>query len=204
MRDSQQRQPILFSGAVLAGGWSRRMGEDKALLKWGGEFLIERQLRCLRECGARECIVSGREAVDYSFLNARVVHDEKPDLGPLAGVAAVLKAASFPLVLLLAVDMPQMSVSMLRKILAACEDRRGCVPLHDKRFEPLAAVYPKSALSLAEHSVAEGRLSMQAFVKEAIGANVVSRLQVQASEEIYFTNCNEPGDWEIARSISDI
>src|SRR5271170_4362015 len=90
-----------FSAAVFAGGASTRMGTDKAFLRLGRELLIERQLRCLRESGAAEVLISGRMGVDYSRFGLTVVHDERPDSGPIAGLAAILKAATFERILVL-------------------------------------------------------------------------------------------------------
>jgi molybdopterin-guanine dinucleotide biosynthesis protein A len=189
-----------FSGVVLAGGRSTRMGVDKALLRVGEESLLERQLGCLRAAGAGEVLISGRRDTDYSGLGARVVYDAQPDSGPLAGVAAALAASSCPVVLVLAIDMPAMVPAMLRKIVSRCTEGLGCVPKYDQapgrpRFEPLAAVYPRAASLLAEHQLAEARWSMHAFVQAAIGEGLVRALPLEEMEFGYFANWNEPSDW---------
>ena len=50
--------PAGFSGVVLAGGKSSRMGRDKATLFVAGETLLARQLRLLAEAGGAELLVS--------------------------------------------------------------------------------------------------------------------------------------------------
>jgi len=192
--------PLRFSACVLAGGRSTRMGTDKSFLRVGGELLIERQLRCLREAGAVELLISGRSGVDYSGLGADVVYDQRPDSGPLAGVAAVLKASSCSMMLVLAVDMPSMLPVMLNKILSKCSDNLGCVPVDDHGFQPLAAAYPKSAHSLAEECLKNRELSVQAFVKQALAEGLVHSLKIEPSERIYFANWNQPSDWTIGAS----
>jgi molybdopterin-guanine dinucleotide biosynthesis protein A len=184
-----------FSAAVLAGGRSTRMGADKAFLRIGDEPLIERQLRCLREAGADELLVSGRVGVDYSCFRGKLVYDEHPDAGPLAGIAAVLKAASFPLVLVLAVDMPAMTPEMLMRIVSRCEECSGCVPAQPQRFQPLAAAYPTTLIEPAEHLLKEGRYSMQGFVAAAVQRGLVKQLPLDPSEQPCFFNWNEPSDW---------
>lgn len=184
-----------FSGAVFAGGASTRMGTDKAFLRLGDELLIERQLRCLREAGASQLLISGRAGVDYSRFGLTVVHDERPDSGPLAGLASVLKTAVFEKTLVLAVDMPAMTSAMLNKIALLCEDNMGCVPVDDRGFEPLVAAYSRQQLPLAEELLAKGRYSMQEFVKEAVSRGLTRTLQLQPEEQPNFINCNEPSDW---------
>jgi molybdopterin-guanine dinucleotide biosynthesis protein A len=184
-----------FTGAVLAGGNSTRMGTDKAFLRVGNELLLERQLRLLREAGATELLISGRTNVDYSGFDCRVVYDEEPEAGPLAGIAAVLQAASPALVMVLAVDLPAMTATMLHKILSYCEADTGCVPFHEDGFEPLAAAYPKAALPLAARLLATRSLSMQTFVRGAVAEGLLRQLPVHPSERVYFGNWNRPGDW---------
>lgn len=71
------------------------MGTDKAFLLIGNGVLIERQLDCLRESGVAELLISERPEVDYSRFAVKVVYDDQPDAGPLAGVAAVRHFTSF-------------------------------------------------------------------------------------------------------------
>jgi molybdopterin-guanine dinucleotide biosynthesis protein A len=184
-----------FSAAVLAGGRSTRMGVDKAFLRVGGELLLDRQLRIAREAGAAELLISGRREVDYSGFNAGVIHDRQPDAGPLAGIASILEVASHPIVLVLAVDMPEMTASILRNLIANCHENSGCVPFDQDGFQPLAAVYPHTALLLALQELRAGNLSMQAFVQKAIDKNMVRPLKITPSEQIHFVNWNQPEDW---------
>ena len=184
-----------FSAAVFAGGASTRMGTDKAFLRLGNELLIERQLRCLHEAGAAEVLISGRAGVDYSRFSLNVVHDEPPNSGPLAGLIAVLKAATFKKTLILAVDMPAMTPAMLKKIVSLSEEDIGCVPFDGRGFEPLTAAYSKLLLPLAEEMLTAGRYSMQEFVTEAVERSLVQALELEPAEQLSFINCNNPSEW---------
>jgi len=185
-----------FTAAVLAGGRSIRMGTDKSLLRVGDELLIERQLRCLRECDPAELLVSGRMGIDHASLGVKVLYDEQPGAGPLSGLAAVLKAAACELVLVLAVDMPAMNSAMLRKILSHSKEDCGCVPVDDDGSQPLAATYPKTALALVDQQLAQQEYSMQAFVTQALAEHLVRPMRILPSEQSYFANWNYPSDWE--------
>ena len=171
------------------------MGTDKAFMRIGNNLLIERQLYCLRESGAAELLISGRAEVDYSRFGVRVVHDEQPHAGPLAGVDAALKASSSQLVLVLAVDMPRMTPEMIGKIISRCNEGVGCVPFDGHGFQPLGAAYPISLLPLAEHLLRLGRYSMQEFVRQAMSEGFIQPLELEPAEHIYFTNMNFPQEW---------
>ena len=171
------------------------MGRDKAFLPIGDGLLIERQLQCLRESGASELLISGRPEVSYSRFGAKVVHDRVRHGGPLAGVSAALKASSYPLVLVLAVDMPRMTSAMIGKIVSRCKLATGCVPFDLCGFQPLAAAYPVGLLPLAEHLIEEGRYSMQEFVMQAQTEGLIQPLELEPAEYTYFTNMNLPSEW---------
>ena len=193
--DGNRKNGVSFSAVVLAGGRSLRMGRDKAFLRVGNELLIERQLRCLRETGARELLISGRAGIDYSCFGATVVRDRQPGAGPLTGVVAALNASSSETVLVLAVDIPAMTSRMLLKIISLSQGGLGCVPLDEKGFQPLVAVYPRAALPLAEQYLRNGQYSMQGFVEAAIAKDLIRPLEIQPSERVCFTNWNQPSDW---------
>src|SRR5689334_16745960 len=97
-----------FSAVILAGGQSRRMGSDKAWLKFDGKTLLERQVELAQKVGASEILISGRSNSDYSRFGLQVLHDRIPESGPLGGIERALDAASQPLLLVLAVDMAKM------------------------------------------------------------------------------------------------
>lgn len=185
-----------FTAVVLAGGRSSRMGSDKAFLQIGGETLLARQLRLVREAGSQDLLISGCRGADYSSFDARVVYDQESDAGPLAGIVAALTAASFPLVLVLAVDMPAMTLSMLNRILSQCGENMGCVPADEIASQPLAAVYPKSALRLALRRLANHEYTAREFASEAASEGLIKPLKLRPAEISYFTNWNAPSDWK--------
>ena len=64
----------------------------------------------VRELGVKELFISGRTGEDYSGLGCSVLLDRQPGFGRLAGIESAMEACSFFLVLVLAVDLPHMSV----------------------------------------------------------------------------------------------
>ena len=133
-----------FSTVILAGGKSKRMGQDKAWLPVCGKPLITRQIALVRELGAAEIFISGRAGTDYSALDCPVLTDHFEDVGPLAGIERALKEISTPLLLVLAVDMPRMSAVQVQMLLSNCTENCGAIPRSQNGLEPLAAVYPRN------------------------------------------------------------
>ena len=156
---------ITFTAVLLAGGASRRMGTDKAMLMIEGESLWARQLRVLREARPEGVVVSARGRPGWCPAEMEVKLDGELSRGPLSGVAAALGGMRTSHLLVLAVDLPRMTGEHLRKICERARPGEGVVPVRDERFEPLCAVYPKEAAEFAADAVKGDDVSLRAFVR---------------------------------------
>jgi molybdopterin-guanine dinucleotide biosynthesis protein A len=186
-----------FTGVVLAGGRSTRMGRDKASLTIGGERLLDRQVRLLREIGAGRVLVSCANKPDGQAFPAgtHVLLDRLPDTGPLAGIEAALRTADGERVLVLAVDLPGLDADWLRRLWAQSSDRCGVVPVLDRRLEPLAAVYPGPARDEAVRRLDSGRLSVQELVRDGLCKGWMTPWEIPPADGARLVNWNRPGDW---------
>ncbi len=181
------------SGFVLAGGASRRMGSDKALLGVDDDTLLVRVARVV-EAAARSAIVvapPGR----YEDMGVPVLGDRWPGEGPLGGIVTALEFSRDPLNLIVAVDMPHLDVSTLRELLlAAGETGRTVIPVHEGgATEPLCAVYHRGDLPALRSFFAGGGRRVRDAIEQ------ISYASVPAAERV-FANVNTPEDWEAART----
>jgi molybdopterin-guanine dinucleotide biosynthesis protein A len=179
-----------FTAVLLAGGKSSRMGQDKAGLVIEGMLLWRRQLATLEATGASEILISGRAGGPYSESSFRIVEDAEPGLGPIGGVATAMAYAQYPLVLVLAIDLPRMTSAYLQALLS----RAPVVPRRADRFEPLAAIYSKSCLEVFQRRVARRHFSLQSAIHELIERGDMSAHDVPAAEASLFDNLNTPED----------
>src|SRR5580704_153873 len=101
--------PSSFTAALLAGGKSSRMGQDKAYLPvmWEGVSmpLWERQLAVLKSIAPESLIISGPRKPGYPE-SVTVLPDQWSEVGPLGGIATCLRGSGSALLLVLAIDMP--------------------------------------------------------------------------------------------------
>ena len=185
---------MTFSAVILAGGKSSRMGRDKAWLEVDGQPLLARQIRLVQELGAAELFISGRVGVDYSKFGCPVLSDDFPDAGPLAGLERALRIAATPLVLALAVDMPEMTAGTMRSILGCCGENTGAIPRIGGVIEPLAAVYPKSALALATDQLQKKSNAARTFAGLCVSNGLANFVELPACEAGHFANWNSPAD----------
>lgn len=98
------------TGFVLAGGESRRMGRDKALVEFAGRPLIEHAVGILREAGL-EARIAGTRADLGRY--APVISDAEPGRGPLGGICAALADCETDRAIFLPVDLPLLPISLI-------------------------------------------------------------------------------------------
>jgi molybdopterin-guanine dinucleotide biosynthesis protein A len=191
VRDPEPIANSNFAAVLLAGGRSSRMGRDKATLVIDGQPLWQRQLATLRALQPCELLISGRRDGPYAGAGIEIIEDAIPGLGPLAGIAAALRRADSPRVLVLAIDLPAMTADFLATLL---QNSRPTVPQSARYFEPLAAVFPKAALPIAEEFLCEKDRSMQRFVRRLVEVGLACARAIDADESVLFQNVNAPGD----------
>lgn len=182
------------SAVVLAGGKSSRMGRDKAWLEVAGRNLLERQIELARATGAAEVFISGRVGADYSEFGCAVLLDDFADAGPLAGIEKALARSHSARALVLAVDLPQLSPSFLRRLATIGPRTSGAIPRVNGRIEPLAAIYPREAWPLAVESLRSGKNSVAAFAERCVETGIAEFFDFPPNEAMLFANWNSPED----------
>lgn len=155
--------------AVLAGGRSRRMGRDKAMLPLAGERFLERVVRVLLPLGA-PMVVAGRERPEeWAIEDVRFLPDAGEGDGPLRGIATALRAVGGD-VLVVACDMPMLdaeTVAWLIGIADEAMENDGVAVLRGGRLEPLFSLYRHRLLTLIEERIAAGDLSLHGVIDAA-------------------------------------
>jgi molybdenum cofactor guanylyltransferase len=118
-----------FTGVVLAGGKSSRMGTDKADLVLKNKTLLQSACDLLKDAGAKNILVSRNVANSVKssryhspshYLSHQYVKDIYPNNGPLGGIYSTLLATECDL-LITAVDMPLLTSSLLSAIVQATQ-----------------------------------------------------------------------------------
>ena len=181
-----------ISGIVLAGGFSRRMGTDKAELKLGELTLLELQVRKLRQIGIADIMVSGcRKPVE----GTRAIEDIYPHKGPMSGIHACLKAAKTEACLVVSVDVPLFPAEWLEHLIQAHDDPVTML-CHGDEMEPLLAVYDTALASMAEELILSGDRS----VRSLFAGSKVKRLEYTGDPD-FLLNCNTPEDFEKAKTL---
>ncbi|TMW71809.1 molybdenum cofactor guanylyltransferase [Alteribacter natronophilus] len=197
------------SGIIVAGGQSRRMGQNKALMAIGGKPVIERIRNVLEQCCSTVLVVSN-DPDPYLFLGNTIIRDRFEGLGPLAGIHAGLSRQQSSLYVVSACDVPFLSrevVEMLVQEAVAHPDADAIIPSSGGRLHPLCAVYRSSAFPAIERALKEERLKLMDALGElqvlSPGEKAADRRGI--SREVWeqnFYNMNRPQEYEGAVRLS--
>ena len=179
------------SAAIMAGGKSKRMGQDKAWIELDGEPLIRRVANVLAQV-ADEVIVVANEP-KYATLGLRVVPDRFPDGGALGGIATGVSAATHDRVLVAACDMPFLSAEVWRVLLDHRYEADVVIPKIGGEFETLHALYTKACVAPMERALAAGKMRVISFFDEVRVQPIEEReLRIADPTLRSFTNVNTP------------
>ncbi len=184
-----------FTGAVLAGGASRRMGRDKALIELDGRPLAAIAAAALVEAGADGPVLGiGGAGPALRRLGLEPVVDDHPGEGPLGAVMTALARAHHEVVVILACDVPGAeagAVGLVLAALAAAAHADVAVPvLGDGRRQPLHAAWRRSALPSVEAAFDRGERAVHRML-EALAVVTVAGISPRAVADV-----DTPGDLE--------
>jgi molybdopterin-guanine dinucleotide biosynthesis protein A len=190
----------MLSIVVQAGGESRRMGQDKALMPFLGRPLITRVLERLSPL-ADEVLVTTNRPDSFRFLGVTLVPDLKPGRGALGGLHTAIASARFRLVAVVACDMPFASRELLafqRDVLEA-EGADVVIPpsAHGYGYEPLHAVYRRdNCLPPIEAALVADDLKLIAwFPQVKVRTLTQNELSRHDPDHLAFWNLNTPDEF---------
>lgn len=192
-----------ISAMVLAGGKSRRLGFDKALVTLDSEQnLMASAVATLKRVSSDVMVVGSddtRQGVD-----ARVVTDVFPGKGSLGGMYSGLLRAEYHHCLVVACDMPFVNVDLLAYMVSCPRDYDVLIPRIGDVLEPLHAIYSKDCLPYMRELLVRDHLKIIDFFDEVrvryLEADDIDRFD---PEHLSFFNVNTPEQLARAKRIAD-
>jgi molybdopterin-guanine dinucleotide biosynthesis protein A len=187
-------QPIIsIGGLVLAGGRSRRLGRDKALIEISGRSLLRRSVELL----ATVCVhvsVSGRDPSSFG-LDLDWFLDDIPGIGPMGGIVTALRLFKEPC-LAISCDLPLLDGATLRRLVDArrhkSDDAVMTTFLHPEvgYIQSLVAIYEPEALPFLLKAAEKGMHKLS----QAIPPDRRCHIPVSPAQSEVFFNLNYPAD----------
>ncbi len=179
----------LLAGAVLTGGASRRMGQDKAVLAVLGVPLAAHVASVVRSAGAEPVVAIGGDRARLAEIGLETVDDRWPGEGPLGGLLTALRWSPAPRLMAVACDLPWLDVTTIELLTGADSGDSDVVMAFTDRLEPLCAVWDveRSAPPL-QAAFDSGERS----IRRAIRGLPVRRVELVESGPL--RDVDEPGD----------
>lgn len=194
---------IDVAGVLLAGGKSRRMGEDKRYLVMGGQTLLERGLAVLRSMFQEVLVVIAQDSPPLD-LEVRVVRDLVPDCGSLGGVYTGLAQATTPYIFVAACDMPFLDPAVIAQFTSRRTSLDIVMAKLAGRLHPMHALYSKQCLSVVEQMIQVRQLKIQEMVsRPSLRTGYITEADLLTLDPSWrsFQNVNTPEDLDMARSL---
>jgi molybdopterin-guanine dinucleotide biosynthesis protein A len=195
----------VLSLVIQAGGESRRVGSDKALLPFLGQPLILRILSRLAWI-ADEVLVTANQPENYRFLGLTPIPDIVPGLGALGGLYTALSIASQPYVAVVACDMPFASPELFLYELSQMRElgMDVAIPRTAEGTEPFHAVYRAEAcLPHVRDAIEAGKRRADAwFAKVNIHFLPDEEMRLYDPDQLAFVNINTLDELKQAEEIA--
>lgn len=194
-----------FSVVIQAGGESRRMGRDKALVPFMGATLIEYILLQVRGMG-NEIVIISNKPDDYFQFGHKVYSDVIKGVGALSGLYTAIHYASNDYCLILGCDMPFVHPELVKNMVEIAEGWDAVIPRLGERnkFEPFKAVYKKSCLGPIKTEIEKGNRKVLSFF-DSVQIRYLERDEVEHfdPEFLSFFNVNTPEQLVEAEKIAE-
>lgn len=191
------------TGAIICGGDSTRFGKDKRTLLIGKESFLEVAIKKISAI-CKEVLIAPRQKNNVTmsknlYKKLKIIEDEKNMHGPIAGVIASLKYASYENILILGCDFPLISVNFLRYLLEVAQNnpQKIIVPEVKNVIQPLVGVYKKNCIVIMIDWVQKNHdYSLKNFLRYNLHDIYVVKMNKTYDLEKELFNVNTPADYE--------
>ena len=198
----------MFSGIVLAGGKSRRMGKDKRRLLFRGRTLLEISVNRLRKITDEILVVTGEEKEDLDIGEVRFVPDIEKNGGPMVGILSGLCEMKNRYGIVTPVDNPLISEEYLNYMKQEAIGYDLIVPKWQRGIEPLVAVYSKNVIPVMKEWIKKKKkLAPHLLIEETnLKVRLIEEHEICkfGSPEIIFLNINAESDLSKAERLNQL
>ncbi len=179
------------------------MGRDKGLLPFAGKPLYAYILDQVSGVSDDIFLISNNQ-LGYDSAGYPFFADKIPDIGALGGIYSALSYSHYDLCLVLACDMPFVSIPIIDQLRASLDDFDVAIPqLGSGLLEPFRAIYRKTCLPIIEKAIKDGERKATGFlpaVKTAfLSADTLTQLDPNLES---FLNINTPAELAEVEAIA--
>ncbi len=147
---------------IFAGGKSKRMGKNKALLPFASSpTLIQFQLQRFKNY-FKKVYISCKDKSVFDF-EADFIEDLYKDISsPIVALYSVLKSLDEEIVAILSVDTPFVPYEVYEQLLNFIDNHEAVIP----DYHPLCGAYKKELLPILEEMIKEDKHSLKELFRQ--------------------------------------
>jgi len=187
------------TAVILAGGESKRMGQDKASILLADKSLLQHAIDTVKPL-FEDVVISVREPIaTCAYPQLYDAHEQR---APLMGVVAALQQVKTNWVFVMAVDMPFISPDLIRFLATLREHKQAVVPMVDGFEQPLLAYYHQGCLHAMQQQIDAGDRSFRTLMG-ALDSIIVKQRELARLDKkmISFYDLDYPKDLKYAEKI---
>jgi molybdopterin-guanine dinucleotide biosynthesis protein A len=190
-----------MTGIILAGGKSRRMGENKAFIDAGGVPLIERVYRVFREIFP-EIIIVANDTRSFEMYDVRLQKDIILNRGALGGLYTGLFHSPSYHAFCTACDMPLLNRGVITYMVEERDEYDVIVPKTHDGLHPLHAIYSKGCLEPIRHLLDRNELRIVDFFQQ-VRVRYIEEMEIKEFDPHMrsLINVNTEDEMEAVREI---
>ncbi len=191
------------SVAILTGGQSSRMGQNKALVEVGGKPILARIIERVQGL-SNDLLLIANASAEYAPFRLPIYPDRIPGKGPLGGLYTALSHTRGAYTLVLSCDQPFVNPTLLEYLLSLRHGYDVVVPLASDGYpQSMHAVYSPACLEPIRRRLEADQLKVISFFKD-VRVREVSGAEIDRfdPQRYSFMNVNTPDDLEAARRLA--
>ena len=183
---------MIITGILLAGGRSKRMGEDKAFLRYRGRCLYTYPLEIL-ECFCSRILISS-SSEKFKGEKYEIVEDIYKNAGPIGGILSCLKVSETPLNIVMSCDQPLVTREFIYQLLAESEGAQISVGTQKGVIQPLPGVYAKSLIDKMNEMIVSDNYKMRHLI-DKVSVKLLDSEEKGFDPARIYRNINSPVDF---------
>ena len=185
-------------GVILAGGKSRRMRTNKALVEFHGFPLIQHIATVMTKTFATVVIIAD-DGAEYASLNLPTYPDIRKNCGPLGGIHSAFIHTSAERIFVVSCDEPFITKDLVEYICDFGSSSDIKVPSRHGMAEPLCGLYSRNVLTALERCIDLDDLKVKHLLLQCHTTTIPISPSLPFYKDHLFANLNEPSDFEAAR-----
>jgi molybdopterin-guanine dinucleotide biosynthesis protein A len=195
----------MISVAIQAGGKSRRMGQDKALMPFLGMTMLEWVMKRVSNLGD-ELFITTNNPRSYQDFKVPLYRDVQLGTGALGGLLTALNYAQNPLLVVVACDMPFVNPEMLAMAIDKLQSKQVdvVIPQSKNGYEPFHAVYRlASCLPAVKSALEAGERKLISWFPK-VKVLPIDEIEIQKFDplQVAFWNVNTEDDLKQAQELA--